>query len=35
MFDWSALAKHYNEAHDLALSRGPAGRPGAVEVRLV
>ncbi len=35
MFDWSELVQHYNEAHDLALSRGGARRPGTLEVRVV
>jgi glycogen(starch) synthase len=35
MFDWSVLIRHYNDAHDLALSRGAMGRPGEVEVRIV
>jgi glycogen(starch) synthase len=34
MFDWSVLIRHYDQAHDLALSRGPV-RPGKVDVRLV
>ncbi|MGD1276101.1 MAG: glycosyltransferase [Tepidisphaeraceae bacterium] len=34
MFDWSQLIHNYNEAHDLALSRG-AGRGGRIEVRVV
>ncbi len=35
LFDWSALVVHYHEAHDMALERGPAGRPaaGRLEVR--
>jgi len=35
LFDWSALISYYNEAHDLALSRGTPVREGKVEVRLV
>jgi len=35
MFDWSALVKHYHEAHDLALERTQGVRPGKVEVRVV
>jgi glycogen synthase len=34
MFDWSALAAHYNEAHDLALERRKT-RPGRVDVKLI
>jgi hypothetical protein len=34
MFDWSVLIRHYDQAHDLALSRGPV-QPGEVDVRLV
>ncbi len=35
LFDWSALVVHYHEAHEMALARGPAGRPtvGRLEVR--
>jgi glycogen synthase len=35
LFDWSNLAKHYDEAHRLALDRIGAPRPGTIEVRLV
>jgi glycogen(starch) synthase len=35
LFDWSALIRHYNEAHDLALERVGATRPGRLEIRLV
>lgn len=35
LFDWSALARHYREAHDLALERVGAPRPGRVEIRMV
>lgn len=35
MFDWSALIKHYHEAHELALDRSAAQSPGKVEVRMV
>jgi glycogen(starch) synthase len=35
LFDWSNLAKHYDEAHRLALDRIGAPRPGTLEVRLV
>lgn len=34
-FDWSNLAKHYHEAHGLALSRTSANPPGKIEIRLV
>ena len=34
-FDWSNLARHYDEAHGLALERVGAKRQGALEVRLV
>jgi glycogen(starch) synthase len=35
LFDWSVLAKHYHEAHDLALERVGAPRPGHFEMRMV
>ena len=35
LFDWSNLSKHYDEAHNLALTRIGAPRQGALEVRLV
>ena len=35
MFDWSALIKHYEQAHELALDRAAAVRPGKIEVKLV
>jgi len=34
-FDWHALIHHYNDAHELALDRTSANRPGTVEVRMV
>jgi glycogen(starch) synthase len=34
MFDWSAMMKHYDQAHELAIQRG-AVKPGTVEVRAV
>jgi glycogen(starch) synthase len=34
LFDWSVLARHYTEAHELALRRR-AGKEGKVEVRVV
>jgi glycogen(starch) synthase len=34
-FDWSVLVRHYHEAHDLAMQRVGARKPGAMEVRLV
>jgi glycogen(starch) synthase len=35
LFDWSALSKHYKEAHDLALSRHGIAHPGTLEVRVI
>jgi len=35
LFDWSNLARHYDDAHKLALERIGAPRPGKVEVRMV
>ena len=35
VFDWGALIRHYNEAHDLALERMSAARGGKVEVRFI
>ncbi|HEX2970994.1 MAG TPA: glycosyltransferase [Tepidisphaeraceae bacterium] len=35
LFDWHALIHHYQEAHELALERMVAARPGTVDVRLV
>ena len=35
LFDWSALIQHYNKAHDLALERIGATRPGRLDVRMV
>lgn len=36
LFDWAELIHHYDEAHNLALSRvGGAPRPGAIEIRMV
>jgi glycogen(starch) synthase len=35
LFDWSNLAKHYDEAHKLALERIGAPRAGSIEVRMV
>jgi glycogen(starch) synthase len=35
MFDWSALIRHYHEAHDLALERVYGKRPGKFELRIV
>lgn len=34
-FDWSALIRHYHEAHDLALERVYGVRPGKFEIRIV
>ena len=35
IFDWSKLIRHYNDAHDLAISRTGGARPGRMEVRVV
>jgi len=35
LFDWSTLLRHYEEAHNLALTRIGAPRQGKLEVRLV
>ncbi len=35
IFDWSVLLRHYQEAHELALERFGAPRPGRLEIRLV
>ena len=35
LFDWSNLARHYDEAHNLALTAIGAAPQGKVEVRLV
>ena len=35
LFDWSNLARHYDEAHSLALERVGAKRLGTLEVKLV
>ena len=35
LFDWSALARHYDEAHSLALERVGAPRMGRFELRMV
>ena len=35
MFDWSVLIRQYHEAHNLALERTAAARPGKIEVRMV
>jgi glycogen(starch) synthase len=35
LFDWSNLARHYDEAHSLALERIGAKRLGTLEVKLV
>jgi glycogen synthase len=34
-FDWPQLIGYYNEAHDMALERGTAFHPGAIDVRAV
>jgi len=35
LFDWSALIRHYDEAHNIALQRIGAAKQGSIEVRLV
>lgn len=35
LFDWSALARHYDEAHSLALERVGAPRVGRIELKMV
>ncbi|HEX8522600.1 MAG TPA: glycosyltransferase [Tepidisphaeraceae bacterium] len=35
MFDWSVLVKHYHEAHNMAIERIGAPKPGRLEVRVV
>jgi glycogen synthase len=35
MFDWSNLVRHYDEAHDLAMERVGAPKPGRFELRMV
>ncbi len=35
LFDWTALMSHYNDAHDLALSRGGVNRVGKLDIRLI
>jgi glycogen(starch) synthase len=35
MFDWSVMVKHYHEAHQLAMERIGAPKPGKFEVRVV
>jgi glycogen(starch) synthase len=35
VFDWSTLAKHYHEAHDLALSWTGGVKPGTFELKVV
>jgi len=34
-FDWSKLARHYHDAHDLAIERTGGKRPGRVEIRMI
>ena len=34
-FDWSQLIRHYHEAHDLAMDRVGATKPGKLEVKMV
>jgi glycogen(starch) synthase len=35
LFDWSVLGRHYDQAHDLALSRKGIHRPGTIELRMI
>jgi glycogen(starch) synthase len=35
LFDWSALARHYDEAHSMALERIGAPRMGRLDVKMV
>jgi glycogen(starch) synthase len=35
MFDWSNLVRHYDEAHDLAIDRVGAVKPGKFELKMV
>jgi hypothetical protein len=35
LFDWSNLAKHYDEAHKLALDRIGTPKAGSIDVRVV
>jgi glycogen(starch) synthase len=35
MFDWSVLVKHYHEAHQMAMERIGAPKPGRLEVRVI
>jgi glycogen(starch) synthase len=35
LFDWSALARHYDEAHSMALERVGAPRMGRLDVKMV
>ena len=35
LFDWSTLARHYDEAHNLALQRIGAPKQGKLEVRMI
>ncbi len=34
-FDWSTLVRHYHQAHDLAMERVGAGKPGELKVRMI
>jgi glycogen(starch) synthase len=34
LFDWSMLVQHYNEAHEMAMSR-TTPRVGQIDVRVV
>jgi glycogen(starch) synthase len=35
MFDWSTLVQHYHDAHQLALERTGAAKPGKIDIRLI
>jgi glycogen(starch) synthase len=35
LFDWSALSRHYDEAHNLALERTGAPKMGRLEVKVI
>ena len=35
LFDWAALIRHYHAAHDMALERVGAAKPGKLELRMI
>ncbi|MFI5380907.1 MAG: glycosyltransferase [Tepidisphaerales bacterium] len=35
MFDWTQLAQHYHDAHQMALERMGASRAGSIDIRMV